>query len=240
MSEIQTRTNRTAAAVGFAVLLLCLLVGFAVHAGSADAKNATKLGATKKTPAPACPKSCAVAATETAFQTVADGKGSPFKVPSDGRIVAWSVNLGAPVDADLNFFNGLFPDNKYKGHPAARLSILKPKGQGKYKLTKQSPSITLDSRLGTDPIIALGKPLKVKKGQRVAITIPTWAPFFQQGLPSGDNQWIASREPGKCSNGEAKNAKPQQKIGSTRNYGCRFNGERLLYWAFFVPDGKKK
>ena len=34
-------------------------------------------------------------------------------------------------------------------------------------------------------------------------------------------------------------AKPQQKIGSTRSYGCRFNGSRVLYWAYFVPDKKK-
>jgi hypothetical protein len=239
MSEMKTRSSRAAAMIGFALLLVCLLVGFAIHAGSADAKNATKLGATRKTPAPACPKSCSVAATETAFQTVADGKGSPFKVPSNGHVVAWSFSVGSPVSADLDYFNGLFPDNKYKGKPAARLSILKPKGKGKYKLTRQSPPVTLESRLGTEPVIALGKPIKVKKGQRVAVTVPTWAPFFQQGLPSGDNQWIASREPGKCSNNEAKAAKPQQKIGSTRNYGCRFNGERLLYWAYFVPDRKK-
>ncbi len=30
------------------------------------------------------------------------------------------------------------------------------------------------------------------------------------------------------------------KVGSTRQYDCHFKGERLLYWAYFVPSGGGK
>lgn len=240
MSKTQTRTHRAVLAIGAAALLLAMLVAVGLHAGDADAKAAQRLGATKKTPSPACPKSCFVAGSVTGFQTVADGKGTPFTVPSNGHIVAWSVSLGKPVAEDIANLNTYFPKNKFKGKTAARLSILKPKGKGKFKLTRQSPPIALESKLGTEPIFTLGKPLRVKKGQRVGLTTPTWGSYFQLGLPKGDNQWIASRNPNKCSDKYEKKAKPQQKVGSTRRYGCRFNGERLLYWAYFVPSGKKK
>lgn len=238
MLKTQTTSHKTALALGAAVLLLASLLAIGLRATDADAKAAQQLGATKKTPKSACkesrPTSCRIVVHSTAFQTVADGKGSPFKVPSDGRLVAWSVGLGTLTESAIDQANG-----NYGGEPTARISVLKPKGKGKFKLTKQSPKVKLSSKLGTTPVITLGKSLKVKKGQRVAITYPAWIPLFANGLPSGDNQWIASRDAGECGEGQATDAKPQQKIGSTRNYGCRFNGERLLYWAYFVPDKKK-
>ena len=31
-------------------------------------------------------------------------------------------------------------------------------------------------------------------------------------------------------------SKAQQKVGSTRPYGCTYSAARLLYWAYFVPS----
>jgi hypothetical protein len=234
-------TNRARLVViGLVALLLTASAALALRAGEADAVSATVLGKTKKTPKPACPGSCSVAGSVTGFQTVSNGKGSPFTVPKDGYIVAWSVDLGKPISQDIDTFNSYFPKNKYKGKPVARLSVLKPKGKGKFKLTKQTPNVELIDKLGTNPIITLGKPLRVKAGLRIGITTQTWAPYFRDGLPSQDNQFLASREKGECGDGQAKNAKPQKKLGSTRKYGCRFNGSRLLYNAYFVPKKKKK
>jgi hypothetical protein len=227
------------AVIGLIALLLAASCALALSAGDAEAVNAKVLGKTNKTPKPACPKTCSVAGSVTGFQTIADGKGSPFTVPSDGHIVAWSMDLGNPSQADIETFNGFFPKNKYKGAPVARLAVLKPKGKGKFKLTKQSPNVELLPRLGTSPIITLGKPLRVKAGLRVGITTQTWGPYFRDGLPSQDNQFIASREKDECGQNQAKEAKPHKKVGSTRSYGCRFNGSRLLYNAFFVPAKKK-
>jgi hypothetical protein len=105
---------------------------------------------------------------------------------------------------------------------------------------RRGPKIDLASRVGETPIFTLKKPLKVKKGLRIGLTMPGWISNFDWGLPTSDNQWIASRNDGTCSEDEAPDAKPQQKKGSVRQYGCRFKGERLLYWAYFVPSGGKK
>lgn len=224
--------------VGLIALLLAASCALALSVKDAGAVSATVLGKTNKTPKSPCntkkPDNCRIVVHVTSFQTVADGRGSVMKVPSNGHIVAWATSLGnLPKD-------GITSANKnYGGSPYARLAVLKPKGKGKYKLTKQSPKTQLESKLGSDPIFTLGKPLKVKKGQRIGITTPNWAPNFVDGLPNQDNQFVSSREKGLCAEKDALKAKPQKKIGSTRKYGCRFNGSRLLYWAYFVP-GKKK
>jgi hypothetical protein len=177
----------------------------------------------------------------TGFQTVADGQAGLYKAPSNGTIVAWSVRLGNVDKPDQDIFDGFFPDNKFKGKSSIRLAILKPKGKAKYKLVRQSPAMALEKKLGSEPIFTLRKPLRVKKGQRIGITSVTWASNFSTNLPSKDNQWLASREKGACKGQKnAKEAKPQQKIGSTKKYGCRFDASRLLYWAYFVPKGGKK
>ncbi len=239
MDAIPTSRNRAAIVIACFVALLGFATVIALSARSAGATSAKVIGQTKKTPQVNCPDKCTVGGSVTGFQTVADGTKGVFKVPSNGHIVAWSVDLGKPSDTDQNTFNSFFPDNKFKGQPSARISILKPKGKGKYKLVKQTPPIALDSKLGSKPVITLRKPLKVKQGQRVAITTVTWGPFFSSNLPSNDNKWRASRDEGTC-NQDAKKAKPQQKKGSTRQYGCQFKGERLLYWAYLAPSGGGK
>lgn len=232
-------TNRVRMTViGLITLILAASCALALRANDAGAQAATVLGKTTKTPKSPCdeknPALCRIVVHVTSFQTVADGRGRIMQVPSNGHIVAWATSLGTLPKDDITSAN----DN-YGGSPYARLAVLKPKGKGKYKLAKQSPKTQLESKLGTDPIITLGKPLKVKKGQRIGITTPNWAPNFKDGLPNQDNQFVASREKGMCGEQDALKAKPQQKLGSTRNYGCRFNGSRMLYWAYFVPDKKK-
>jgi hypothetical protein len=232
-------TNRVRMTViGLITLILAASCALALSVNDAGAVSATVLGKTAKTPKSPCdeknPALCRIVVHVTTFQTIADGRGRIMQVPSNGHIVAWSTSLGSlPKDDIAN------ADDNYGGSPVARLAVLKPKGKGKYKLVKQSPKVDLESRLGSNPIIALGKPLKVKKGQRIGITVPNWAPNFKDGLPNQDNQFIASREKGMCGEKDALKAKPQQKKGSTRNYGCRFNGSRMLYWAYFVPNKKK-
>ena len=42
---------------------------------------------------------------------------------------------------------------------------------------------------------------------------------------------------GHCSaTGDIKNGKPQQNVGSVREYGCDYRGARLLYWGYYVRD----
>jgi hypothetical protein len=221
-----------------AVALAVLFVILGLRAQSASSLAATQLGQTAKTPAPLCPKNCLATGTVTGFQVTANGEKSPFSVPGNGHIVAWSVTLAAPEPSQTADFNSKF-ENKRFDAAVARLAILKPQGKSKYKLTKQTPPVELANEFGTKPVFTLGKPLRVKKGQRVALTLPTWAPLYVNNLDPDGNEWVASRSPKKCDVDELLDAKPHQKLGSTRKYGCRFSGERLLYKAYFVPGGKK-
>jgi hypothetical protein len=234
-----TRTTSRRATIEIAALLT--LLGFAtviaLAARDADAKSAKVLGKTKKTPKSPCPgDACRIVVSVTGLQTVAEGEKGVFKVPSNGHLVAWSVSLGkVNYKEQPNLVDTL---NEDYGDIKARLSVLKPKKRHRYKLTKQTPKVQLESRLGETPIYTLRKPLKVKKGLRLGLTVPGWISAFSLGLDRDDNQWVASRNEGECAEGQAKDAKPQQKKGSVREYGCRFKGERLLYWAWFVPSGK--
>ncbi len=113
-----------------------------------------------------------------------------------------------------------------------------PHKRKKYRLLRQSPTVKLGSALGRKQIFTLDKPLRIRKGQVVAITIPTWASNFALNVSSADNQWRASRKKGQCNTSKipiAKKSRPQQKVGSVRHYSCDYTAARLLYWAYYVP-----
>lgn len=232
MSNRAKNSTRTTVALAMATLLAALWVGLGLTAQDASGVAATQLGKTAGTPKPLCPENCQAVGTVTGFQVSAGGEQSPFRIPADGHLVAWSVDLANLEPDQIESFNSA---ERFRGESAARIGVLKSKRKARYKLTKQSPTVDLVRHFGTRPVFTLGKPLKVKEGQRVAITLPTWAPLYVNELET-ENQWIASRSPDECGDEEILNAKPQDKKGSIRSYGCRFPGERLLYWAYFLPN----
>ena len=82
--------------------------------------------------------------------------------------------------------------------------------------------------------VSFGANLKVRKGDIVGLTVPTWAPAFAQDL-SKRNVWRASREPGKCNNATAiRQGEPQQRVNRRATYGCSYRTARLLYTATLV------
>jgi hypothetical protein len=218
------------------------VIGLVLVSSSGAANQTAKLlGQTAKTPKPLCPKDCRGTGSVTGFQVSANGKKGIFRIPGDGHIVAWSVDLSKPDKEQIAGFGDLFEDKKFGKDPVARLGILKKK-QGKkksrYSLAKQTPTVPMLEHLGSKPIITLSKPLKVKKGQVAALTLPTWAPLYTDTVNSGENSWKASRPADDCG-GDAESvtgAKPHMRRGTTRTYGCTFRGERIIYWAYFVPD----
>jgi hypothetical protein len=220
---------------GLCALLVVLAVAISVPAG---ATNARVIGKTKHTPAPDCPKTpCNAIGSVTGFQLVADGKKRPFNVHKNGTIVAWAVDLARVTKRQRKFFGKFFETDKFHMSPTARLAVLKHKGKRKYKLLKQSPPVKLNGTLGQKQIFTLDKPLRVRKGQIIGLTVPTWAPAFATELSSSGDQWRSSRSRGKCNaERDIKNGRPQQKVGSIRNYGCDYKTARLLYWAYFVPS----
>jgi hypothetical protein len=214
--------------------LLCLLAGGTGVAGATPAKS---LGNTGRTPEPSCPKTpCEAVGSVTGFQMVADGTRAPFKAREDGFIVGWAVDLSDPNKSQTNFFADFYQSNAFGTTPTARIAVLKRKNERDYKLKAQSPVVTLGSVLGTKQTYTLTDPLKIRKGEFLALTIPTWAPSFAVNQSGPTNVWRSSRVEGKCSGtANIKAGKPQQKVGSERSYGCDYKTARLLYWGYYTP-----
>jgi hypothetical protein len=238
-----TYSRRPALFIALATLFFAAVIALAIAAGS-DAKKgkgAKILGSTQKTPKPLCPKECAGTGSVTGFQVSANGKKGLFRIPDDGHIVAWAIDASKPTPEDIAGFGELFEDKKFGTEPVAKLAVLQKKGKKKprYKLAKQSPTVDLLPELGRKPIFTLNKPLKVKRGQVAALTMPTWATNWTDRVESGSNSWKASRPAGDCSAETVPDAKPHLRKGTTRTYGCDLRGERILYWAYFVPDKGK-
>jgi hypothetical protein len=238
-------TRRFRQLLAFALLCAALVAAIAIP--SAGAVNAKVIGKTKSTPKPSCPKNCSAVGKVTGFMTKADGRKRPFKVRKDGKIVAWAINLGRPRNTEKNpdrkFFGNLFKNEEFGKHPSGRIAILRKKKGSNYKLVKQSPALDLNSEMGRKQIFTLNKPLRVHPGQIVAFTYPTYAPNFASPVSDKGNHWRASRKRGKCNTDSehirnVKDSRPHQKLGAVRNYECRYEGARLLYWAYFVPNKK--
>ncbi len=222
-----------------ALAIVLAISGVAALTSEAKTQNSTVLGVTKDTPKPLCPKDCSVTGTVTGFGALADGQKGLYRIPQDGHIVAWSVDLSKPTEQQQADLGQKLEDKKYGTDSVGRLAILKKtKKSAHYKLTKQTPVAQWQDDLGRKPIYTLKKPLKVHKGQIAALTMPTWAPLWTNQVSGKANAWKASRKPDACSADEVLNAKPQRK-GTTREYGCLLSHERILYWAYFVPSEGK-
>jgi hypothetical protein len=240
--------------VALSVAALALSVALFLVVESASGNSARVLGQVKGgTPPPSCPtpdkdrfpsrKLCLTYASVTGFQAVANGRRGVFKAPANGSIVAWSVDLSKPNKDERQTFTDLFD-----GGPSAQLAVLRKTKGNKFKLTKQSPRVSLDGSYGERPIFTLNKPLRVRKGVVIGLTTRTWVPNFAHDgrLGSNSDRWRASRGPKRCGNDPRKsdqqnrndllNSRPHQKQGSTRVYGCTYGNARVLYRAWFVPQ----
>jgi hypothetical protein len=243
------RLTVPAAVAGGAAVLLASGYVWAQGGGG----DAVVLGQTPSTPKPVCPtpnvdnppadRACQAMGRVTGFQVSADGRQGPYKIRRRGRIVAWSVSLGRPNKEEQEFF---LEQLQKSGPASARLSVLKPKGEGQFTLRKQSPIVQLGSFFGESQIFTLRDPLKVKKGLVVALTTTYWVPNLGLRGTSRSDSWRASRAEGEC--GSEPNdtpeenerdllelSRPQQKVGGTRSYACLYRSTRLLYKAYLDP-----
>lgn len=237
LGDGESLTNRTgrlavlALAVVISVLTL-VLVGLRDGAG-ANQSRAVKtvvLGQSGNMPDPACPQTCQVVASVNGFQVRAPSSNTPFRVPFNGKLTQFTLYLGEPSNRDRRALN-----DRFGSPPQAAITVLKKfktsGGKDKFRLLRKSPVEGLSQELGTTARFRLDKALNVRKGNFVALSVPTWAPVFALGLNSDSNRWRASRQPGKCSSAFIDQAAPQLKVDSRRFYGCTFRGSRLLYTA---------
>jgi hypothetical protein len=219
-------------ALGLLACSLVLLVSMVADGEAARVSRTTvTLGQTSTEPDPSCPDlPCQAIGSVTGFQLNNGQTRSPFEVPHDGTIKAWTLTLAQPTNSQRSFFNGFFGTP-----PEARLAILRPvpgTNPPRYSLRSQGSVKVLSPYLGQT--VKFGSNLEVEKGDIVGLTVPTWAPAFAQELTT-DNVWRASREPGTCKNAtDIRQGEPLQRLNRRATFGCKYTTARLLYTATLV------
>jgi hypothetical protein len=214
--------------------LIPALALFLLVVGAAIASSVREVGEYSDPPLPqaGCPQNCQAVGHVTGYQVQIGSHKNPYVIRRNGKIVAFTIRLGKPDAQQTTFFTNLFG-----GKPQARLTLLKKPKSDKptgnvLKLLGQSELFDLSKYLGSTPTFTLSKPLEVKAGSTLAITVPTWAPAFAINLAS-DEAWRSSRPKSDC-NGTSQAA--EQTVGTVHAYDCFYRTARLLYTATFVPD----
>ncbi len=177
---------------------------------------------------PSCPASPCLALTRTTgFQVKVATMRSLVTVPREGSIVAWTVSLGKPNASQVKFFN-----SNEGGAASAALAILRPQRRPNlsYKLIAQSPTVQLEKYFGKTAQFPLASSIVAKKGDIIALSVPTWAPVLALGF-NNETSWRASRPRSSCSSTSIQSV---QSVGATVQYFCLYRQARLTYSATLV------
>jgi len=204
-----------------------LLAAVLALAAAAPAQGAIiEVGKIAAEHTPSCPTSpCLAVSRTTGYQVkVADQRGA-FTVPQDGKIVAWSISLGKPTAAQTSFFN-----KGFGGAASARLTVVRTSKKLFARTITQSPVQPLAPYFGQIVQFPLGTTLNVKKGDVIALTVPTWAPALTP-LMTDHSAWRASRPKGKCEDTGTQTA--QMALNLFTQYRCLYKA-RLTYSATLV------
>ncbi|HEY1687582.1 MAG TPA: hypothetical protein VGF95_01835 [Solirubrobacteraceae bacterium] len=172
---------------------------------------------------------CLAVSRTTGFQTKVGTIENPLVIPENGRIVAWTIDLGRPTSTQIKFF-----DENEGGVAEASIATLMPVKKKKaiyYKLLSQSELIKLEPYFGLNVQFALPQSIKVKAGQVVALTVPTWAPALALGFEKTTG-WRASRPTKSCSVTNTETA--QTELKSNAEYACQYLTARLAYSATLI------
>lgn len=211
-------------------ILASLLLALLLPAGSpATLTEVGVLGATSPATVPSCPGSpCLAVSRTTGFQVKVGKLHNPLSVPRTGTIVAWTVMLGKPNTTQINFFNA-----NEGGVAEAGIAILRPQPKPNltYKLIAQSPLVKLQPYFGETAQFPLETTLAVKKGDIVALTVPSWAPVLALGFGK-DTSWRASRSKSQCTSTSTQTAHTQ--VGAAVQYFCLYQTARLTYSATLI------
>ncbi len=178
---------------------------------------------------PSCPATpCFAVSRTTGYQAKVVNSRSTYIVPADGRIVAWTIWLGNPDSRQVSFFKSTY------GESSAGLSILRRGKRLFHRVIGQSPVQKLEPYFGQKVQFPLDTSIPVKKGQVVALTVPTWAPALSQVLSDGSS-WRASRPKGGCDDTEKQTA--QTRMQQRTQYRCLYKA-RLTYSATLITTPK--
>jgi hypothetical protein len=211
------------------VLVACGLV-LVLPAGSlATLSEVGVIPETTPPSTPSCPTpSCLAVSRTTGFQVKVEANNNLVAAPREGTVVAWTVTLGKPNATQIKYFNA------NEGGPAsAGIAILRAQKSPKltYKLIAQSPVVPLEKYFGKTAQFPLATTLPVKKGDVVALTVPSWAPVLALNFGKGTS-WRASRPKGQCGTTGTQTA--QASVGSSVQYYCLYQTARLTYSATLI------
>jgi hypothetical protein len=181
-------------------------------------------------PLPSCPSApCEVVSETTGMQVKVGKTSAPLTIPRNGVIVAWTIRLALPTASQIAFFD------QHEGGPAeAGIAIIKQTKALTYQLVAQSPLVQLQPFFGDTTQFPLATTIPVQKGERIALTVPTWAPALAIKL-GATTSWRASRPKNTCtSSTEASTQTSQTTAGANVQYSCLYQTARLLYTATLV------
>ena len=219
--------------------VLGAVMGLAAAASFAPASANAKiieLGETATRPTPGCPEDCKAISRTTGYQVKVGTNEDMFVAPKDGRIVAWTIILGKPTKNQINFFN-----SNFGGVPRAGISVLEQqeKGSTLNAVAARSGVRKLTDYLGERVQFPLVETLAIEKGQRVALTVPTWAPAFAEGFDN-DTAWRASRAKSGCNDFATQTA--LLSLGAKARFQCFYPTARITYSVTMVtnPHGPRK
>jgi hypothetical protein len=180
---------------------------------------------------------CLAVTRTTGYQAKVGTDRGLMIVPRNGRIVAWTLGLSNPTKAQKRFF-----EKNYGGAAQAQLTVLKV-GEHLHDTVKaQGPLTNLEPYFGGTAMFPLPRTIPVRKGDLIAVTIPTWAPALQvESSPGvslgGDTSWRASRSKKQCKDSQTQTA--QLDKGDEQQYYCLYRTARLTYTATLIPYAKK-
>jgi hypothetical protein len=222
----------------FLLFTSALAVACAVLAPAASAR-VIELGSVADAAALNCPGTtespCVAAVRMTGYQGRASGgPKNPYYIRRDGVLVAFTVQLAKPTAEEVNFFNNNF------GTPStARISVLRRgdtrKTRLNHRLIRQSERFSLNRYFGSKPTFVFDEPVPVKKGNWIALTVPTWAPLLSTNL-ARTNWWRSSRAKDSCEPPRSLRQFAMQDLREVNVFGCTYHGARLLYTATYIPS----
>jgi hypothetical protein len=178
---------------------------------------------------PSCPGSpCLAVSRTTGFQAKVGPRNKPVAAPRNGTIVAWTITLAKPNATQIKFFNA---DEGGAAEAGIAILRLQRKPNLTYKLIAQSPLVKLEPYFGKTAQFPLETTIPVKKGDVVALTVPSWAPALAVGF-GNETSWRASRSKSECTSTSTQTAHTQ--IGTSIQYYCLYQTARLTYSATLI------
>ena len=195
---------------------------------AAAAASRAELGALADEVRGSCPVNCQAVTRVTGYQAKVGPDRTLYRAPANGRIVAWSIGLGKPGPKQTAYF-----EERYGGAAQATIVVLDSGQKLQRTVVAKAPLQSLGRYMGQTVQFPLERTLRIREGQYVGLTVPTWAPSLQISQGS-DTSWRSSRAKTGC-----LDLTTQFALLGTRTsaaFNCLYKTARLTYSATFVSS----